>query len=178
MDGSHPDLVAELVRLTARTSALIFVASLAARATELLAPRSSFSRRGAGWKLLGALLVSHTIHFAFVAALTVETQGRNVEARGGWILTIVVGLLFYATTVGALALRRAPPAARDVPHIVGDAVLTGFVGFAFVVTYLGRIGKSPLFVVMAALLAGAMLVFFAAVATCLSRRSRLRSTIT
>ena len=46
MEAASPDLLTELVRITARTSAVIFVAALAAGAAEVLAsPSSSFSRR-------------------------------------------------------------------------------------------------------------------------------------
>ncbi len=171
MDGASPDLIAELTRITARTSAVIFAASLAAGAAELIAPRSSFARRGAGWKLLGALLVSHTIHFAFVAALTVETHGENIARRGGSFLTIIVGVLFYAATGGALVLRRAPPAARSVRNLAGDAVLSALVGLAFLEVYVGRVGQSPLFAVLAALLSGALLAFVVAVAVRILRRA-------
>jgi hypothetical protein len=164
MNGASPDLIAELVRITARTSAVIFSASLAARAAELAWPRRSFSRQGAGWKLLGALLVSHTIHFGVVAALTIEMHGQNIANRGGWILTTVVGVLFYAATAGALVIRRAPPFAQAVSNLAGDAVLSSLVGLAFLAVYVGRIGRSPLFAVMAAALSGALLAFVAVVA--------------
>jgi hypothetical protein len=170
VDGASSDLVTELVRITARVSAVIFVASLLAGTAELLAPRSSFSRRGAGWKLLGALLVSHTIHFATVIALTVETHAQNIAHRGGWILAIGIGLFFYASTVGALVLRRGPPVARTIPNLAGDAALSGLVWLAFLITYLGRIGRSPLFAVMVVLLSGAMFGFVAAVAVRIVRQ--------
>lgn len=171
MAGASLTLLAELTRITARTSAVIFALALAAGAAELLAPRSSFARRGAGWKLLGALLVSHTIHFAVVAALTVEMHGENVANRGGWFLAIIVGALFYAATGGALVLRRAPSAARSVRNLAGDAVLSVLVALAFLEVYVGRVGQSPLFAVLAALLSGTLLAFVAAVAVRILRRA-------
>jgi hypothetical protein len=75
MNAAGPELITELVRITARISALIFVAALAAGGADLLAPpSSSFSRSGVSWKLIGAVIVSHTIPFGFVAALAVETR--------------------------------------------------------------------------------------------------------
>lgn len=163
MDGSSPDLLLELVRITARISAVVFAAALAAGATEHFAPGAPFSRRGAGWKLLGALLVSHTIHFAFVFALTLRTHGENVAHRGGWILTSVVGVVFYAATGGALMLRRVPPATRTRAGVAGDAVLCSLVGAAFLEIYVGRMGQSPLFAVLGGLVLAGMLAFLAAV---------------
>jgi hypothetical protein len=52
-----------------------------------------------------------------------------------------------------------------------DTAFSIVVGLAFLETYLGRVGKSPLFTVMAALLAGAMLAFIAAVGVHIVRRS-------
>ena len=172
MDDAGLQLLTELVRITARISAVIFVAALAAGGADLLAPpSSSFSRRGVGWKLIGAVIVSHTIHFGFVAALAVETHGQNVMNRGGWILTSVVGVLFYVATIGALVLRRVSPAERTIQNLAGDTAFSILVGLAFLETYLGRVGKSPLFTVMAALLASALLAFVAAVGVHIFRRS-------
>jgi hypothetical protein len=62
MNAAGPELLTELVRITARISAVIFVAALAAGGADLLAqPSSSFSRRGVGWKLIGPVIVSHTM---------------------------------------------------------------------------------------------------------------------
>jgi len=172
MNAAGPELLVELVRITARISAVIFVAALAAGGVDLLAPpSSSFSRRGWSWKLVGGVIASHTIHFSFVAALVVETHGQNVLNRGGWILTSVVGALFYVATIGALVLRRVSPAERTIRNLAGDTAFSILVGLAFLETYLGRVGKSPLFTVMAALLAGAMLTFVAAVGVHIFRRS-------
>src|SRR5580765_638268 len=124
MDAAGLELITELVRITARISAAIFVAALAAGGADLLAPpSSSFSRRGVCWKLIGAVIVSHTIHFGFVAALAVETHGQNVMNRGGWILTSVVGALFYVATIGALVLRRVSRGANHPKPRWGHCVL-------------------------------------------------------
>jgi hypothetical protein len=172
MEAVGPELLNELVRITARTSAVIFVAALAAGVVDLLAPpSSSFSRRGWGWKLVGVVIISHTIHFGFVAALAIETHGQNVINRGGWFPTSVVGVLFYGATIGALVLRPVSPAERTIRNLGWDTAFSTLVGLAFLETYLGRFGKSPLFTVMAALLAGAMLAFVAAVGVHIFRRS-------
>lgn len=175
MSAAGSDLLIELVRWTARTSALILAAALAAGAADLLAPvSSSASHRGFGWKLVGALIVSHTVHFAFVAALTLETHGQNVVNRGGWILASVVGVLFYAATVSALVLRRVPPANRPLANVAGDAACSILVGLAFLEIYGGRAGRSPGFAVMAALLAVALIVFAGAAGVHVLRRSPAR----
>src|SRR5450432_3742813 len=53
--------------------------------------------------------VYHTIHFGFVAWLTVATAGENIERRGGWLLTSLVGAVFYVASFATLKgaqLRR------------------------------------------------------------------------
>jgi hypothetical protein len=173
VSAASSDLLIALVQWTARASAVILVAALAAGAADLLAPlsSSSASHRGSGWKLVGALIVSHTIHFAFVAALTLETHGQNVVNRGGWMLASVVGVLFYVATVGALVLRRVPPASRPLANVAGDAVCSVLVGLAFLEIYGGRAGRSPGFALMAALLAVALIIFVVAAGVHVLRRS-------
>jgi hypothetical protein len=162
VDDASLALLLAFVRLTARASALIFAASLVAGAVELVAPHSEFARRGAGWKLLAALLVSHTIHFSLVLALAVATDGENVAGRGGWVLATSVGFAFYAAAGGALLLRRTAASARGVPQIAGETALCLVVGLAFLMTYLGGVARTPLYALMAALLAGAMLALVSA----------------
>jgi hypothetical protein len=124
-----------------------------------------------GWKLLGVLLLSHTIHFVTVFALTIQTHGRNVSARGGSALVIMVGVAFYAATGGALLVRRTPSGARTLPQVGGDAALSLLIGLAFLVTYVGGVGRLPTYALMAALVGGAMLVFVFAVAMRVVRQS-------
>ena len=54
-------------------------------------------------------IISFTIHFGFVAWLTVATAGENIERRGGPLLTSLVGAAFYVASFAVLTgaqLRR------------------------------------------------------------------------
>ncbi|MBI1850742.1 MAG: hypothetical protein HYR85_10400 [Planctomycetes bacterium] len=141
------------VRLTARTSALVFSASMFAHAVEA---RARAARRTPFWRrsrtLLAGLLVSHTVHFAFVGMLAAATHGANIAARHGWIATGMVGALFYAAVIGLIRVRR--DARRSPGQLVFEWIATILLAFAFLVAYIGRAMAAPFFVPFVVLLVG------------------------
>jgi hypothetical protein len=133
MNSMSPSEIAFWVRLTARTSVALYSLALggfavaAYRGREPRAPLRAFQ----------AFILSHTIHFGFVAWLTVATAGENIAQRGGWLLTSVVGVVFYvasfATLYGVQQRRRSA--------LLGATVLW----LMFVGTYVGRIPRNAVF---------------------------------
>ena len=105
MGSVEPSQIALWVRTTARVSVALYALSLvgfavqAYRGRELRAPL----------RLFEIFILSFTIHFGFVAWLTVATAGENIERRGGPLLTSLVGVAFYVASFAVLAgapLRR------------------------------------------------------------------------
>lgn len=141
------------VRLTARTSAVVFSGAMIAHAVET---RAGAARRTPFWirsrTLLAGLLVSHTVHFAFVGLLAAATHGANIAARHGWIATGAVGSLFYAAVIGLIRVRR--DASRSRGQILFEWVATTLLTFAFLVAYVGRAMASAFFVPFVIVLVG------------------------
>src|SRR5262245_65953525 len=94
----------ELTRITARFSATLFAAALLGfaarrRVSSLVAVR-----------LFAAFLAAHAVHFSIVFMLAYATDGANFRARGGYPLTLAVGVLFGASgDGGCLRLRGTEP---------------------------------------------------------------------
>ena len=128
-----PSQIAFWVRLTARVSVALY--SLALSGLALSAYRGREPRVAV--RTLQAFILSHTIHFGFVAWLTVATAGRNIVQRGGPLLTSVVGLVFYfasfALLFGARQRRRSALAGATVIWLM------------FVGTYVGRIPRNAVY---------------------------------
>ncbi len=89
--GWDPAAVALWVRITARVSAFVFFAALAAAAANRRTP----IRARAPERLLVAFLVLHTIHFGTVVALAAASTGENIHVRGGWPLNLTLAAVFY-----------------------------------------------------------------------------------
>ena len=138
------------VRLTARSSALLFAA---AQATSALGERAAWA-----WKpLYVGFVTAHAAHFTVVARYAKVTGGRglfpggrSMNEVGGWptvagIYTLFAGLVFTGWAAG-------PPAARAKPamRIAGRAA-TGLIGAMFVGTYFGQVSQSKWYAVPAAL---------------------------
>lgn len=143
----------ELTRITARISVTLFVAALfAVGARRRLAPRAAL-------RLFGAFLVAHGIHFSMVFLLAYATGGANFRARGGYFLTIAVGVLFAASAVaGILRLRVVVP--TRALRLAGDLGV-GFIWLAFTATYASRVLVSPIFgIPTVALMAAAFAWFY------------------
>jgi energy-converting hydrogenase Eha subunit C len=141
----------ELARITARLSATLFVAALFA-----FAARRRVSPRAAV-RLFAAFLAVHVVHFSIVLLLAYVTGGANFRSRGGYPLTIAVGLLFAAGAVaGILRLRDSEPArAVGLAGVLG----IGFIWFAFTEIYASRAFVSPIFAIPTVVLIAAFLAF-------------------
>ena len=87
--GAREDGVREVIRWTARSS-LFFLAT--ALVTEGRRPLPPWAHRSV---LLGNLAVSHTLHAVAIAALAVQTEGRNLMERSS-PLNVFGGALAYA----------------------------------------------------------------------------------
>jgi hypothetical protein len=128
-----PPQIAFWVRLTARISVTLYSLGLggfAVAAWRGREPRTAL-------RVLQSFVLSHTIHFGFVAWLTVSTAGENITRRGGWLLTSLVGVVFYAASFAMLfGVRWHRPSA-----VLGAIVIW----LMFVITYLGRIPTNAVF---------------------------------
>ena len=141
----------ELARITARISVTIFVAALFAfGARRRVSPRAAV-------RLFAAFIAAHAIHFAVVLTLAYVTAGANMRARGGYALTIAVGVLFAAGAVaGFLRIRAAQPTrALRLAGLVG----IGFCWFAFTTAYGSRVLDAPVFALPTVALIAALLAF-------------------
>jgi hypothetical protein len=128
-----PAQIAFWVRLTARISVTLY--SLGLGGFALAASRGRDLR--AALRVLQSFVVSHTIHFGFVAWLTVATAGENIARRGGWLLASAVGVVFYAASFAMLfGVRQHRRSA-----VLGAVVIW----LMFVLTYIGGIPANPVF---------------------------------
>jgi len=133
MGGVSPSEIAFWTRLTARISVALY--SLALGGFAVAAARGREPR--AAQATLRSFILSHTIHFGFVAWLTVATAGENIARRGGWLLISVVGVVFYVASFAMLfGLGRCRRSA-----LVGATV----VWLMFVGAYGGRIPRDVVF---------------------------------
>jgi hypothetical protein len=128
-----PPQIAFWVRLTARISVALY--SLGLGGFAVAAWRGREPR--AALRVLQSFVLSHTIHFGFVAWLTVATAGENITRRGGWLLTSLVGVVFYAASFALLfGVQRHRRSA-----VLGAIVIW----LMFVLTYVGRIPTNIVF---------------------------------
>ncbi len=141
----------ELARITARLSATLFVAALLAFAT-----RQRLSTRVAV-RVFAAFVAAHAIHFSIVFLLAYATGGANLRARGGYFLTVAVGLLFAVAAVAAILRLRASDPTRSLRLAGGLGI--GFIWFAFTQAYASRTLVSPIFAIPTLLLTAAFLAF-------------------
>lgn len=128
-----PSQIVFWVRLTARLSVTLYSLALAGFAWSAYRGRET----RAPVRILQSFILSHTIHFAFVAWLTVATAGQNIAQRGGPLLTTLVGIVFYvasfALLFGAAQRRRSALAGATVLWLM------------FVATYAGRIPRNGVY---------------------------------
>lgn len=108
MPTVEPSQIALWVRTTARVSIALYSLALGGFAVEAYRGREP----RASLRLFEVFILSFTIHFGFVAWLTVATAGENIERRGGPFLTSLVGVAFYVASFAVLtgAQRRRPAA--------------------------------------------------------------------
>lgn len=144
------------VRVTARTSALLFAAAQAAAAR---------GRPGhAAGRLYLGFMAAHAVHFAAVTRYARMIGGRNLfpggrslSDVGGWrtvagIYGAFAGLAVSGWAAGVPAITRRAPRVRVAGGITTKIIATMFVG-----TYLGQLRRSPFYAVPAALVAAATL---------------------
>ena len=141
----------EFARLTARLSATLFVAALFAFAGgRRVSP-------GVAVRLFAAFLAAHAVHFSIVLLLAYATGGANFRSRGGYPLTIAVGLLFAAGAVAGILRLRATEPTRALRLAGGLGI--GFIWFAFTETSASRAFVSPMFAIPTVVLIAAFLAF-------------------
>lgn len=142
------------VRLTARSSAMLFAA---AQATQALGPRAAQAWR----PLYLGFMAAHATHFAVVARYAKITGGRslfpggrNLNDVGGWPTVAAIYSLFAGLAATGWAAGASP--SRRGPSIAGR-IATGTIGAMFTGTYLGQLPRSGWNAVPAAMVAAAVL---------------------
>jgi energy-converting hydrogenase Eha subunit C len=141
----------ELARITARLSVTLFAAALIAfGARTRVSPRVAL-------RLFAVFLVAHAVHFSIVLLLAYVTGGANLRVRGGYALTIAVGVLFSAAAVAGILMLRTSAPTRSLRFAGGLGI--GFVWFAFTETYASRAFVSPVFAIPTLMLIAAFLAF-------------------
>ena len=152
-----PAMVALAVRTTARISAVLLATNLIVAARRLSAgsnptlppprPRRLFQVRTLDTSTFAAFLVSHTIHFAFVALLARATNGESMRDNlGGWTAAMIVAALFYLGGWGVLRAKQRPThgwaGTRQRLREMGVVAIAWMV---FFLAFLGRSTGSLLF---------------------------------
>ena len=133
-----------IVQITARLSAIAFLAALGLFAARL----GSRPRKVDGAiALLTAFLVLHTIHFGAVGWLAILTASENIRERGGWALMMGVAAAFYLAAFGILRLWRSVASARRVSRPQGLAAHGGvlFIAAIFLNSYAARAETKPIY---------------------------------
>ena len=133
-----------IVRVTARLSAIAFMAALALFAVRYhAAPRHA---RGS-IRLFVAFIVMHTIHFSAVVWLAVLTAGENIRERDGWPVVLVVAAAFYLSAFGILRVWRGIGSGRAVSprELLAAHVAVVFIAAIFVNSYVGRVRTMPVY---------------------------------
>jgi len=121
------------VRTTARVSVALYSLALGGFAVQAYRGREP----RAPLRLFEVFILSFTIHFGFVAWLTVATAGENIERRGGPLLTSVVGVTFY---VASFAVLAGAPLRRLSAWVGATTIWLMILG-----TYVGRIPRNAAF---------------------------------
>ena len=133
-----------IVRVTARLSAIAFLAALGLFAARF----PSRPRNVAGAiRLLTSFLVLHTIHFAAVAWLAVLTGGENIRQRSGWPVVMMVAAAFYLSAFGTLRMWQRVGSARPVsrPERLGAHLGVLFIAAIFLNSYVSRVDTRPVY---------------------------------
>jgi hypothetical protein len=155
--GSTPALY-RAVRLTARTSALLFSA---AQASQAMGSRAAYAWR----PLYVGFMAAHAAHFAVVTRYANATGGRglfpggrNLHDVGGWptvagIYTFFAGLAGTGWAAGSFA--------RNSPGVgIAGRIATVIIAAMFVGTYLGQVRRSGWNMVPAAMVGAAVVANF------------------
>jgi hypothetical protein len=150
------DALYRAVRLTARSSAMLFAA---AQATQVLGPRAAQAWR----PLYLGFMAAHATHFTVVARYAKITGGRalfpggkNLTDVGGWPTVAAIYTLFAGLAATGWAAGASPPRSTRGLGFAGR-VATGTIGVMFVGTYLGQLPRSGWNAMPAAIVASAVL---------------------
>jgi hypothetical protein len=135
--------VETLVRLTVRLSGLSFAAAL------MLFAASDRQRALMRYAIavFAVFVLAHTIHFGAVIWLARLTTDENIRDRGGWPLSLGVGVLFYASAFAILRAWRQ----RDLIGSVSESALWSahpgvlFITAVFLNSYIARVGRLPIY---------------------------------
>jgi hypothetical protein len=153
------DVLYRAVRLTARSSAMLFAA---AQATQVLGPRAAQAWR----PLYLGFMAAHATHFTVVAKYAKITGGRalfpggrNLNDVGGWPTVAAIYTLFAGLAATGWAAGASPPRSRRGLGFAGR-VATGTIGVMFAGTYLGQLPRSGWNAIPAAIVASAVLARF------------------
>jgi hypothetical protein len=147
------------VRLTARTSALLFAAAQASQAM------------GSGtvhiWRpLYAGFMAAHAMHFAVVTRYAKATGGRalfpggrNLQDVGGWPTVAAIYTVFAA--LAGTGWAAGTQAAKNAPGVgIAGPIATGIIAAMFVGTYLGQLPRSTWNAVPAAIVSAAVAARF------------------
>jgi methionine sulfoxide reductase heme-binding subunit len=163
-----------LVRWTARTSLVLFALAYAARPLVQLVPRPATKRLLAERKWLGlGFAVSHTAHLAGIIAIASPDVGAFVRAQPpANAVAALTFLLIFAMAITSIESikRRMPASAWKRLHRTG----MHFAWLSFAATYVGAVGRSPLYLVPAVLVVGVGVLRLAALVRVTLRASRSR----
>ena len=150
------DALYRAVRLTARSSAMLFAA---AQATQALGPRAAQAWR----PLYLGFMAAHATHFTVVARYAKITGGRdlfpggrNLTDAGGWPTVAAIYTLFAGLAATGWAAGASWSTSRRGLGLAGRAA-TGLIGAMFAGTYLGQLPRSGWNAVPAAIVASAVL---------------------
>lgn len=141
MDG---ELVRLAVRVTARLSAIAWLAALALCAIRY---RTEPRRIVEAIRLLVAFIVLHTIHFGTVVWLAVLTAGENVDERGGWPAMLGAAAAFYLAAFSILRMWGGVATAQPVSDAARGAAQLGvlFIAAIFLNSYVSRTESMPIY---------------------------------
>ena len=144
------------VRLTARSSALLFAG---AQATPALGSRAARASR----PLYLAFMAAHAAHFTAVSRYAVVTGGRglfpggrSMHDVGGWPTVLGIYTLFSGLAFTGWAAGTSEATSR--PHLLAAGrAATGLIGAMFVGTYIGQLAQSARYAVPATIVSGSVI---------------------
>jgi hypothetical protein len=143
------------VRLTARTSALLFAAAQASQAMG--------SGTARVWRpLYAGFMAAHAAHFAVITRYAKATGGRalfpggrNLHDVGGWPTVAAIYTVFAA--LAGTGWAAGTQAAKSTPGVgIASQIATGIIAAMFIGTYLGQLPRSTWNAVPAALVGAAV----------------------
>lgn len=168
-----------VVRLTARTSAVLFTS---AQLTQALGMRGESGPTTArihhakllstrAWRLLYlAFVAAHATHFAAVARFAHRTDGRalfpggrDMKDVGGWPALLGIFGLFFALATTGWTAGRSVAWGRPVSRGIGSTA-TALIGAMFASFYWGQVPQSRWYAAPGAIISAAVLANIASTA--------------